>query len=167
MVSAPRVGRRLERRIIQGVRVTKQPRGRTLHLERTLAAPPERVFAACVEAEKLAEWWGPAGFTSPSIQIDVRKGGRYRFTMQPPEGEAFHLGGEFREVDVPRRLVYTFVWEEADPDDQETVVTLTFERTGDDTRLVLDQGPFKTEARHELHRAGWTETLERLERAVA
>jgi uncharacterized protein YndB with AHSA1/START domain len=147
--------------------VTEQARGTTLHLEKTLSAHPERVFAACVEAGKLAEWWGPAGFTSPSMQLDVREGGRYRITMQPPEGEAFHLRGEFREVEAPRRLVYTFVWEEPSPDDQETVVTLTFERAGEDTRLVLDHGPFKTEARHELHRAGWTEALERLERAVA
>ena len=49
--------------------------------------------------------------------------------------------------------------------DQETVVTLTFERAGEDTHLVLDQGPFKTEARHELHRAGWSEGLDRLQRA--
>ena len=138
-----------------------------LHLEKTLAAPPECVFAACVEADKLAEWWGPAGFTATGIQLDVREGGRYRITMQPPEGEAFHLRGEFREIEVPHRLVYTFVWEEPDPDDQETVVTLAFERSGEQTRLVLDQGLFKTEARQELHRAGWTETLERLERAVA
>lgn len=138
-----------------------------LHLEKTVAASPERIFAACVEAETLAEWWGPTGFTSPSVQLDVREGGQYRITMLPPEGEAFHLRGEFREIDVPRRLVYTFVWEEPDPDDQETVVTLTFERIGEHTRLVLDHGPFKTGARHELHRAGWTETLERLERAVA
>ncbi len=137
-----------------------------LHLEKTVAAPPERVFAACVESEKLAEWWGPAGFTSPSVRLDAREGGRYRITMQPPEGEAFHLRGEFREIEAPRRLVYTFVWEEPDPDDQETLVTLTFEPSGDDTRLVLDQGPFKTDARHELHRVGWSETLERLERAV-
>ncbi len=147
--------------------MTEQAPRWTLHLEKTLAAPPERVFAACVEAEKLAEWWGPTGFTSPGMQLDVREGGRYRITMQPPEGEAFHLRGEFREIEVPRRLVYTFVWEEPDPDDQETVVTLTFERAGEQTRLVLDQGPFTTEARHELHRAGWTETLKRLERAVA
>ena len=147
--------------------MTEQAGGHILHLEATLAALPERVFTACVEAEKLAEWWGPAGFTCPSVQLDVREGGLYRITMQPPEGGAFHLRGEYREVEAPHRLVYTFVWEEADPDDQETVVTLTFERAGEDTRLVLDHGPFKTEARHELHRAGWTDTLERLERAVA
>ena len=138
-----------------------------MHLEKSLGAPPERVFAACADAEKLAEWWGPAGFTSPNVELDLRDGGRYRITMQPPEGDAFHLSGQFREVEAPRRLVYTFVWEEPDPDDQETVVTLSFEQVGGGTRLVLDQGPFKTETRYELHRAGWTETLDRLERAVA
>ena len=49
----------------------------------------------------------------------------------------------------------------------ETVVTLTFERAGENTHLVLDQGPFKTEARHELHRAGWSEALDRLQRALS
>ena len=150
----------LERIVL--VLVTKQ-----LHLERTFAAPCERVFAACVEADKLAEWWGPAGFTSPEIQLDVREGGRYRIKMQPPEGVAFHLTGVFQELEAPRRLVYTFVWEEPDADDQETVVALTFERAGESTHLVLDQGPFKTYARHELHRAGWTEGLDRLQRALS
>ena len=153
--------------MIPAVGVNQPQSGRTLHLERTLAASPERVFAACVEAERLAEWWGPAGFTAPSMQLDVRKGGRYRITMRPPDGDAFHLRGEFREVERPRRLVYTFVWEEPDPDDQETVVTLTFERVGENTKLSLDQSPFKTDARYELHKGGWTETLDRLERSLA
>ena len=145
------------------MRRESDPGGSTLHLEKVLHAPRERVFAACVEPEELAEWWGPTGFTVPSVEICAREGGRYRITMQPPDGEAFHLGGEFREVEPPRRLVYTFEWEEPDPDDQETVVTLSFLDDGGGTRLVLDQGPFATEARHALHEAGWTETLERLE----
>lgn len=145
---------------------TNPERGWALHLERIIAAARERVFAACVDAEKLEEWWGLAGFTSSEIRLDPREGGRYRITMQPPDGEAFHLGGEFREVEAPRRLVYTFAWEELDPDDRETVVTLVFEQADNGTRLVLDQGLFKTEARYELHRAGWTETLDRLERAL-
>ena len=143
------------------------PGGLILHLEKVLHAPKERVFAACIEPEKLAEWWGPAGFTARGVDLDVRNGGRYRITMQPPEGEPFHLRGEYSEVDPPRRLVYTFEYEEPDPDDQETVVTLSFLDDGEGTKLVLDQGPFATEARYALHAAGWTETLDRLEQFLA
>jgi uncharacterized protein YndB with AHSA1/START domain len=149
------------------MRAEGDPGELTLHLEKVLHAPREHVFAACVEPEKLAEWWGPKDFTVPSVEIDVREGGTYRIAMQPPDGEAFHLMGEFRHVEPPRRLVYTFEWEEPDPDDQETVVTLSFHDDGERTRLVLDQGPFATEARHTLHETGWTETLERLERFLA
>ena len=132
-----------------------------------MRAPRERVFAACVDPKKLAEWWGPTGFTSSSVELDVRVGGRYRITMQPPDGQAFHLSGQFREILPPHRLAYTFEWEEPDPDDQENVVTLSFLDDGDETRLVLDQAPFATEARRALHETGWTETLDRLQRFVA
>lgn len=141
--------------------------GLTLHLEKGLHAPRERVFEACVEPEKLAEWWGPAGFTAPSVDLDVREGGGYRITMQPPDGEAFNLSGRYSEVDPPRRLVYTFEWEEPDPDDQETVVELSFLDDREGTKLVVDHGPFATEARYALHEAGWTETLARLVQFLA
>jgi uncharacterized protein YndB with AHSA1/START domain len=147
--------------------VTAETGGLNLHLEKVLRAPRERVFAACVEPEQLAAWWGPAGFTASNVDLDVRTGGRYRITMQPPDGEAFHLRGEYSEVDPPRRLVYTFEWEEPDPDDQETVVTLSFHDDREGTKLVLDQGPFATDARYALHEAGWTETLERLVQFLA
>jgi uncharacterized protein YndB with AHSA1/START domain len=67
------------------------------------------VFRACTEPEELAKWWGPRGFTTPAIEIDLRVGGRYRFAMQPPEGNLFHLSGGFPEVDPPS-AAYTFVW---------------------------------------------------------
>ena len=128
--------------------------------------PPERVFAAFVDAEQLRHWWGPAGFTVLSLQFDPVEGTDYRIAMKPPEGDIFHIRGSFRAVEAPRRLAYTFSYEEPDPDDQETLVTLTLEATDRGTRLVLNQGPFKTAARWELHRDGWTETLERLERSL-
>lgn len=137
-----------------------------LHVEKILPATKERVFAACLDPEKLVEWWGPLGFVSSPLELDAREGGRYRIRMQPPDGEAFHLRGEFVEIDPPRRLAYSFAWEEPDPDDQETVATLSFLDHDAGTRLVLDQGPFATEARRALHEAGWTETLERLARAL-
>jgi activator of Hsp90 ATPase-like protein len=67
-----------------------------LHMERVLHAPRELVFRARSEPEELAKWWGPAGFTAPSIELDLRVGGSYRVAMQPPEGELFYLQGEFR-----------------------------------------------------------------------
>ena len=138
--------------------------GFTLRLGRRLAAPPELVFAACVQPKQLREWWGPAGFTSPQLELDVRPGGRYRIAMQPPDGDLFHLRGEFIQVESPSRLSYTFVWEEPDADDRETVVSLTFREVEGGTELALEQGEFATKARFELHRTGWTEGLERLAR---
>ena len=138
-----------------------------LHLERLVHAPPDSAFAACVEPEKIAEWWGPYGFTASSVELDARVGGSYRLAMHPPEGDVFHIRGEFREIDRPRRLVYTFEYEEPDPDDRETVVELSFLDDVAGTRVVLDQGPFETEARRALHEAGWTDTLERLARFLS
>ncbi|MDQ3381704.1 MAG: SRPBCC domain-containing protein [Actinomycetota bacterium] len=136
--------------------------GLNLHLERVLRAQRAVVFRSCTEPERLAKWWGPLGFTAPSIETDLRVGGSYRIAMQPPDGDLFYLSGEFREVDPPRRLVYTFRWEDPDPDDRETVVSLTLRELGESTELTLDQGPFATEGRYELHHAGWSDALERL-----
>jgi uncharacterized protein YndB with AHSA1/START domain len=151
--------------MIDDVDEADQPTG-ALHLEKILAVPPERVFAAFVDAEQLRRWWGPAGFTVPRLQFDAVEGSDYRVAMQPPDGDVFHIRGTFRAVEAPRRLIFTFIYEEPDPDDQETLVTLTLEPTDPGTRVLLDQAPFKTPARLELHCDGWTETLERLERSL-
>ena len=135
--------------------------GLDLHLETVLPVPPERVFAA-FDARQFRNWFGPMGFTVPSLQFDPVEGAEYRIAMKPPEGEIFHIRGTFHAVEAPRRLTYTFVYEEPDPDDQETLVTLTFEPTDSGTHMVVHQGPFKTEPRRQLHRVGWAETLERL-----
>lgn len=137
-----------------------------LHLEKILAVPPERVFAAFVDADQLRSWWGPAGYTVPSLRFDATEGEDYRIVMQQPDGSVFHIRGSFRAVEPPRRLDFTFIYEEPDPDDQETLVTLTFDSAESGTRVILDQGPFKTTARLELHREGWNDTLERLERSL-
>jgi uncharacterized protein YndB with AHSA1/START domain len=87
--------------------------------------------------------------------------------MQPPEGDVFYLTGEFREVEPPARLVYTFRWEDPTPDDRETVVTLSLRELGDDTELGFAQATFATEERRALHQAGWTNGFDRLEKLVS
>lgn len=133
-----------------------------LELERILPAGRDRVFGAFADADQLAQWWGPAGFEIPAIDFEPRVGGSYRIEMKPPEGDAFALIGEFRVVEPPERLAFGFVWEQPDPDDVDMVADLSFEDRGESTRLTLRQRPFRTEARRELHREGWSETLDKL-----
>jgi uncharacterized protein YndB with AHSA1/START domain len=138
-----------------------------LHLVRELPKPRPLIFGMHTEPRQLARWWGPNGFTVPSLTLDLRVGGAYRIEMQPPEGARFFLAGEFLRIDPPAHLSYTFRWEDPNPDDQETNVTLSLADLGDSTEVTLDQGPFLTEARLALHTQGWTEGLDRLYEVVA
>jgi uncharacterized protein YndB with AHSA1/START domain len=128
---------------------------------------PEVVFGAFSTPDQLAKWWGPAGFTVPWLDFGPRVGEGYRIQMQPPEGDPFHVAGEFRQVDPPTRLAFTFAWEPPDPDDIQNLVELSFRDLGESTEVALTQGPFKTEARLELHRNGWTESFDKLERLIS
>ena len=142
--------------------VTDYREGYVLDMTWVLDAPRELVLEALSEPTALAKWWGPSEFTTPEIELDLKVGGRYRFGMQPPNGDLFHLAGEFIDIDPPRRLAYTFRWEEPAPDDQETVVTLTLDALTDGTRFSLWQGEFANEDRLALHKSGWTDSLEKL-----
>jgi uncharacterized protein YndB with AHSA1/START domain len=140
--------------------------GLVLRLERVLAAPREVVFAALTEPEELARWWGPRGFTTPSVELDLREGGAYRIAMQPPKGDLFHLVGELTGLEPPARLAYTFRWEPPAADDRETLVELVLAGAAGRTLLELTQGAFATQERLALHERGWTESLDRLERLL-
>ena len=140
-----------------------QKRDFVLEQVRVFDASPERVFARFTEPAQLAKWWGPYGFTTPEIDLDLRVGGRFRFMMQPPDGEAFHLSGDFLEIDRPDRLSFSFRWDEPDPDDRETVVVLSLESVDGGTRVSLSQGEFATRDRLELHRQGWADSFDRLD----
>jgi uncharacterized protein YndB with AHSA1/START domain len=135
----------------------------TLEMKRVFRAAPSVVFAAFSNPDKLANWWGPQGYTVPSLEFDPHVGAGYRIEMQPPDGNPFYLAGEFREVDPPVRLAFTFVYEDPDPDDVETLVELSFRNVGESTEVVYSQGPFKTAARRALHREGWTDSFDKLE----
>jgi uncharacterized protein YndB with AHSA1/START domain len=138
-----------------------------LRLTRVLPAPRVDVYRAMTDPEELARWWGPKGFTSPSLDFEPRVGADYRIAMQPPDGGLFHLSGEFQKVEPPARLAFTFRWEPPHPDDRETLATLTLEDRGDETEVRFTQGEFATEERLALHAGGWGDSFEKLEQLLA
>ena len=75
---------------------------------RQIAAPIEQVFAA-FQPERLARWWGPAGFTNTFEVCEFRSGGQWDFVMHGPDGHDYPNESEFVEVTPPTRVVIQHV----------------------------------------------------------
>lgn len=81
--------------------------GREFVITRELAASRELVFSAWTDPKHLAHWWGPRGFTNPVCDWIARPGNKIHVVMRAPNGTDYPMGGEFREVVAPERLVFT------------------------------------------------------------
>src|SRR4249920_1701357 len=80
----------------------------TIKINRVLRAPPERVYRAFLEADALAKWLPPHGFTCKVHQMDAKVGGTYRMSFtnfSTSQGHSF--GGEYRELVPFERIHYT------------------------------------------------------------
>jgi uncharacterized protein YndB with AHSA1/START domain len=138
----------------------------TLFVARTFAAPREEVFRAWTDPEALKEWWaaGP-GFTTPVAEVDLRVGGRYRLGMKAPDQELpYVVGGTYREIERPARLVYTWAWEGSNA--PETLVTVEFRDRGSLTEVVLTHEHFADATDRDRHAAGWNGCLDRLAQVI-
>lgn len=136
----------------------------TLRLERTIAASPEQVYRAWTKAEALTRWMGPsAEFKTVVHAVEPKVGGRYRYELCGPEGARHVVSGVFRTLEPPKKLVFTWAWEER-PEEGETQVTILLSPEGRGTRLVLLHERFITAEVRDKHVQGWTGCLDRLEK---
>ncbi|MCS5734116.1 SRPBCC family protein [Herbiconiux daphne] len=109
-------------------------------LTRNYDATPEQIWQAWTDPDQAAQWWHPAGLSTPrdSVSIDARVGGLYTYTMvDDASGEEYPTGGEYREVVPNEKLVFTWGDPSGDPDDA-MLVTVSIEPLGELTRLVFD-----------------------------
>ena len=126
-----------------------QPTRTGFTIERILAAPADRVFRAWTDPEELVRWLSPS--PDGSAEVDLRVGGKFRIVMSGGGREIEHTG-EYREVEAPHRLVFTWVSEFTDG---ESVVTVELHPTADgQTRLVLSHERLPVE-HAESHEQGW------------
>jgi uncharacterized protein YndB with AHSA1/START domain len=90
------------------------PGDRQIVMTRILDAPRELVFEAFTRPELVKRWLiGPDGWSMPVCEIDLRVGGAYRYVWHGPNGEAMGMGGVYREVVSPERIVATEKFDES------------------------------------------------------
>src|SRR4051812_46740280 len=81
---------------------------REIVIERGFQAPRQLVFDAYTKPELIRKWLlGPEGWTMPMCEVDLRVGGKYRYVWRNQNGMEMGMGGEYREIVVPERIVST------------------------------------------------------------
>lgn len=113
-----------------------EPGATTLLMSRVFDAPRELVWEASTKCEHMKRWWGPARMELVVCEIDLRVGGGYRFVQRDQDGSEHPFKGEFLEVDPPRRLVQTFVYDVEGIRDYPATTTITLEDVDGKTRLT-------------------------------
>jgi uncharacterized protein YndB with AHSA1/START domain len=143
---------------------------RVIIVRRLFAAPRTLVFQTWTDPQHLARWWGPAGFESTVLEMDVRPGGVFRLEMRGPNGNVYPCQGTYREIVEPERIVF------AGPEDcghacgaglpPRAVVTVTFDDVDGKTLLTIHTR-FASESDRDAaaqagYQPGWESCLERL-----
>jgi uncharacterized protein YndB with AHSA1/START domain len=134
----------------------------SLTVTRVVPAPAEAVFRAWTEPGEIEKWWAPEGMSVPFVEVDLKVGGAYRLGLQRPDADPFYATGTYREIQRPRRLVFTWRWEPDTMKAGETLVTVELREKDGKTEVVLTHERFPSAEVRDEHRKGWTECLERL-----
>ncbi len=141
--------------------------GYDLVIERTFDASAGEVFDAWTSEEVLRRWFrAESGWETPVAEVDLRVGGRLRLVMRNPEaGEDHGATGEYTLVDRPRRLAFTWEWD--DQDSERQLIELEFTEVDGATRVRMTSHGIATEERRDSHREGWGICFDNMDRALA
>jgi uncharacterized protein YndB with AHSA1/START domain len=138
----------------------------TIKLHRVLRAAPEKIYRAFLDADAMAKWLPPHGFTCKVHQLDARVGGKYKMSFTNfSTGRGHSFGGEYVEMVPNQRLRYTDKFDDPNlPGVMNTTVTLTKVSTGTEMHVVQEGVPDVIPA--EACYMGWQESLELLAKLV-
>jgi uncharacterized protein YndB with AHSA1/START domain len=138
----------------------------TLQMQRTFDAPAQRVFDAWTSPEVLRRWWhAEHDWETTLAHVDLRVGGAVRVVMRDPDNDVeYGGGGHYLEIDPPRRLVFTWIW---DGNDTRQVIEVDFEESGGLTTVRFTHRDLWNEEAVRSHEDGWGKCFDNLERVVA
>ncbi|MHA6668319.1 SRPBCC family protein [Homoserinimonas sp. A447] len=140
-----------------------------LLIERAFDAPAERVFRAFTDRAQLAEWIAPGGYRvqADSIDVDASVGGHQRLTLVAEDGSTSVVNLTYTSV-VANELLVGEELVAATPDREEYVLSwrVEFQDGGEQTQVVLRQGPFSKESGAEA-RTNWESAFAKLDALLA
>jgi uncharacterized protein YndB with AHSA1/START domain len=138
----------------------------TIRLHRVLRAPPERVYRAFLDADAMAKWLPPNGYTGKVHAVDARVGGTFRMSFTNfATGQSHGFGGEFLELTPYERIRYTDTFDDPNlPGVIEVTVALAKVSCGTDIGIVQAGVPDVIPA--EACYLGWQESLTLLAKLV-
>jgi uncharacterized protein YndB with AHSA1/START domain len=158
---------------------SKDTKDQELFITRIFGSPRESVWKAWTDPDLMKRWWGPKGFTSPYCKIDLRVDGKFLYCMRSPEGKDYWSTGICRE-DIPQEKI---VFSDSFADESgnvvpathygmsadfplEMLVTVTFEKIGEKTKLTLCHVGIPAGADRDGANVGWNQSLDKLAEAL-
>lgn len=143
-------------------RVQSMTNGDTIMASAEIEAPAERIFRALVTSE-IEHWWGSTGtYRMADWSADLRVGGRWTVVVRTADRRDLPVGGEFLEIEAPRRIVQTraYAWDHPTLGRRQTTVAWLLQPNATGTRLTICHGGFAglSDAAAE-HAEGWGRVL--------
>ncbi len=133
-------------------------------VRRRFAVAPEKVFAAFAEARLVSRWLSPSPeITLTVLQFDFRVGGTYRFAYHLPGGETVIVGGTYRSIELPSKIVFSWIIEPPDEHagiESEVTVTITANQGG--AELLIRHEKLRPASAVVRHAEGWRGALDKL-----
>jgi len=134
----------------------------TVHLNRVLRAPPERVYRAFLDRHAMAKWLPPHGFTCEVHHLEAKVGGTYKMSFTSfATGSGHSFGGEYRELAPFEKIRYTDRFDDPTlPGEMQTTITLKPVSCGTELRIAQEGIPEAIPL--EMCYLGWQESLAQL-----
>jgi uncharacterized protein YndB with AHSA1/START domain len=135
-------------------------------IHRVFACPPEKVYRAFTEADAMAKWLPPYGFTCSVEQFEAKAGGRFRMSFRNfTSGNSHAFGGEYQELKPGERIRYTDKFDDPNlPGEMRVTVLLKKVSVGTDASITQEGIPDAIPV--EACYLGWQESLKQLARLV-
>jgi len=137
---------------------------RTLVITRMFDAPREMVFKMWTDPNHLIHWMGPIEYPAMKVDNDFHIGGKWRIGLRAADGsEDLWQSGVYREIDEPKKLAFSFMWEgmKGGKQPRETFVSIELEDIGGKTRMTFRQFLFDTVSNRDGHNYGWNSSFDR------